>query len=40
MIDSLATEHGQSKRIIETSYTVTDYYEMVVKNSINMPEEK
>lgn len=39
-IDTLATEHGQSKRTIEREYTVKDYYELIVKQAINKPKEK
>jgi len=38
MIETLASEHGQSKRTIEREYTVKDYYELVIKNSINQPD--
>lgn len=40
MIETLASAHGQSKRVIEQQYTVKDYYELVVKLSIDAPPEK
>lgn len=37
MIETLAMEHGQSKRLIETTYTIADYYELLITSSLNAP---
>lgn len=38
MIQTLAKEHGQSIKVIETEYTVVDFWKLIYKQSLEAPE--